>query len=78
MSSEARELDPSHASALRAALRAGHAQHYRLDAAEEAHGLTAEQGRPPTTWRAERDCLRRELPRAVSGQAAASMRDAER
>ena len=78
MSSEASELDASHASVLRAALRAGHAQHYRLEAAEDAHGLTAEQGRRLAAWRAERDRLRRELARAVSGQVTGATLDTVR
>ena len=47
--------------ALRAALAAGHAEHYRLEAAEDAAGLTAEQVQTLAAWRAERVRLRNAL-----------------
>jgi hypothetical protein len=46
---------------LRAALAAGHAEHYRLEAAEDAAGLTAEQVQTLAAWRAERVRLRNAL-----------------
>jgi hypothetical protein len=58
--------------ALRAALAAGHAEHYRLEAAEDAAGLTAEQVRTLTAWRTERVRLRRALVDHAARVAAAA------
>ncbi len=58
--------------ALRAALAAGHAEHYRLEAAEDAAGLTLQQVRTLTAWRGERVRLRSALADCVVPVAAAA------
>jgi hypothetical protein len=57
---------------LRAALAAGHAEHYRLEAAEDAAGLTLQQVRTLTAWRGELVRLRSALADCVVPVAAAA------
>ena len=64
--------DAALGAALRAALAAGHAEHYRLEAAEDAAGLTAQQVRTLAAWRAERVRLRRALADHAARAAAAA------
>src|SRR6266542_3583565 len=45
---------PTARATLRATLAAGHAAHYRLEGAEDAAGLTAQQAQTLASWRAER------------------------